>query len=168
MDEETLKNAQILIVDTRTSIFSSSREILSEAGYTRLRSATDLPKILPSFVDCKPDLILLDLHVPSLDGFAIMERLSPLVEGQAYLPILVLTADKHTYRVGELAAKLATRLGLPPSDVELIRLAAPLHDVGKIGIPDHILLKPAALTSDEFEVVSTVSSNRLRLSQDIA
>ncbi len=251
-----LKSAQILIVDDQDVNILLLEEILSQAGYTRLRSVTDPRRVIPSFVDCKPDLILLDLHMPYLDGFAIMERLSPLVEGRAYLPILVLTADvtqeakqralsmgakdfltkpfdatevllrirnlletrflhlqlqdenliledrvrqrtrdleearieiltrlakaaefrdditgKHTHRVGELAANLATRLGLPPSDVELIRLAAPLHDVGKIGIPDHILLKPEALTSDEFEVMKThttigakiLSGSRVRL-----
>ena len=57
----------------------------------------------------------------------------------------------HTRRVGELAGRLAETLGLPAEQVRLIRLAAPLHDVGKIGIPDAILLKPGRLTADEFD-----------------
>ena len=57
----------------------------------------------------------------------------------------------HTRRVGELAGRLAEALGLPAELVRLIRLAAPLHDVGKIGIPDAILLKPGRLTDEEFE-----------------
>ncbi len=93
MHEETLKSAQVLIVDDQDANVLLLEEILKEAGYTRLRSVTDPRKVLPSFVDYKPDLILLDLHMPYLDGFAIMERLRPLVEGGAYLPILVLTAD---------------------------------------------------------------------------
>jgi putative two-component system response regulator len=57
---------------------------------------------------------------------------------------------QHTQRVGEQAALLARGIGLPKDHIELIRRAAPLHDVGKIGIPDGILLKPDKLTSDEY------------------
>ena len=57
---------------------------------------------------------------------------------------------QHTQRVGELAAVLARAIGLSKDHVELIRRAAPLHDVGKIGIPDGILLKPSKLTADEY------------------
>jgi putative two-component system response regulator len=59
----------------------------------------------------------------------------------------------HTRRVAQLAARIATELGLDPSTVRLIERAAPLHDVGKIAIPDAILYKPARLTPEEFEVV---------------
>jgi putative two-component system response regulator len=51
---------------------------------------------------------------------------------------------QHTQRVGTMAARLALQLGLDETHVELIRRAAPLHDVGKIGISDTILLKPGA------------------------
>lgn len=64
------------------------------------------------------------------------------------------TAD-HTERVGELAAHLARTLELPDRTVWLIRRAAPLHDLGKIAVPDNILLKPGRLTDEEFEVVKT-------------
>ncbi|MDQ6804481.1 MAG: PAS domain S-box protein [Actinomycetota bacterium] len=59
----------------------------------------------------------------------------------------------HTERVGTLAARLAQTLGLGASFVALIGEAAPLHDVGKIGIPDSILLKPGRLTPAEFEAM---------------
>jgi putative two-component system response regulator len=62
---------------------------------------------------------------------------------------------QHTQRVGELAARLAETLGMAAERVELIRRAAPLHDVGKIGISDTILLKPGRLTDDEFETIKT-------------
>jgi PAS domain S-box-containing protein len=61
--------------------------------------------------------------------------------------------SQHTERVGAGAAELATRLGLPGSMVRLIRHAAPLHDVGKIGIPDRILLKPGPLNPHEFAAI---------------
>jgi putative two-component system response regulator len=55
----------------------------------------------------------------------------------------------HVERIGKGAALLARKLGVSAWRCELIRVAAPLHDVGKIGIPDEILLKPGALTDDE-------------------
>lgn len=60
---------------------------------------------------------------------------------------------KHTKRVGVQSALLALTLGWPAERVELIRRAAPLHDVGKIGIDTSILLKPGRLTQEEFEAV---------------
>lgn len=60
---------------------------------------------------------------------------------------------EHARRVGELSARIAAELGLPRDDVETIRLAAPLHDLGKIGISDLILLKPGKLTPEEFETI---------------
>jgi putative two-component system response regulator len=62
---------------------------------------------------------------------------------------------EHTQRVGDLAARLARQLGHDDHDVRLIREAAPLHDLGKIAIPDNVLLKPGRLTAEEFEVVKT-------------
>jgi putative two-component system response regulator len=61
----------------------------------------------------------------------------------------------HTRRVGQGSALLARALGLPQADVMLMRQAAPLHDVGKIAIPDRILLKKHHLTPEEWEVVKT-------------
>jgi putative two-component system response regulator len=55
----------------------------------------------------------------------------------------------HIQRVGSYSGLLAQSLHLPPGEVELVRLASPLHDVGKIGIPESILLKPGALTPEE-------------------
>jgi putative nucleotidyltransferase with HDIG domain len=62
---------------------------------------------------------------------------------------------EHTQRVAAMAARLGRRVGVDERHVELIRLAAPLHDIGKIAIPDYILLKPEKLTDEEFEVVKT-------------
>jgi HD-GYP domain-containing protein (c-di-GMP phosphodiesterase class II) len=62
---------------------------------------------------------------------------------------------EHNQRVGHLAALLARRVGLGDRMVWLVRQAAPLHDIGKIAIPDSILLKPGRLSDEEFEVVKT-------------
>ena len=60
---------------------------------------------------------------------------------------------EHTERVGRMAAELAQRLGISDPHVALLRLAAPLHDVGKLGLSDTILLKPGKLTDDEMTEV---------------
>jgi putative two-component system response regulator len=60
---------------------------------------------------------------------------------------------EHTQRVGRTSGLMAGALGLDAQEVELIRHAATLHDVGKIGVPDRILLKPGSLTAAEFEVM---------------
>jgi putative two-component system response regulator len=62
---------------------------------------------------------------------------------------------QHTQRVGQMSALIARQLGMPDTQVALMRRAAPLHDVGKIGIPDSILLKMGKLTTEEFDVVKT-------------
>ncbi len=62
-------------------------------------------------------------------------------------------SSQHTQRVGALAAAVARRLGQTDEEVELIRLAAPLHDIGKVGVPNHILLKAGNLMPSEFEIM---------------
>jgi putative two-component system response regulator len=86
---------------------------------------------------------------------------------------------QHTHRVAHTCSLLAAQLGLPEADIARIRRAAPLHDVGKIAIPDSILLKPGRLTVDEFETMKTHTtigaeilsgsqSRLLRLAEQIA
>lgn len=62
---------------------------------------------------------------------------------------------QHTERVARTSCAIAERLGLPAGQSSLIYQAAPLHDVGKLAIPDSILLKPGRLTTDEFEQVKS-------------
>ena len=59
----------------------------------------------------------------------------------------------HTWRVGQYARLLAEKAGLAASEVFVVTLGAHLHDLGKIGVSDAILLKPAALTDEEFEAM---------------
>jgi putative two-component system response regulator len=86
---------------------------------------------------------------------------------------------EHTQRVGRTSALLGERLGLTDKLTVLLRHAAPLHDVGKVGVPDSILLKPAELTPEEFELVrehttagarilGASNSDLLLLAQEIA
>ena len=59
----------------------------------------------------------------------------------------------HSERVSVLSVAIAKTLGLPPDEVEIIRLGALLHDIGKIGVPDEVLLKPGSLTDAEFDII---------------
>lgn len=61
----------------------------------------------------------------------------------------------HSDRVAELAAAIARELGMTKTSQDNIHVAAHLHDIGKIGIPDHILLKPGRLSPDEFNVIKS-------------
>src|SRR5215831_14686351 len=233
------RNARILIVDDEINNVDMLRRVLEREGFLRIESTTDPREAAPMYVQHRPDLILLDLHMPHLDGLDVMTQLNEIAEA-SYLPILILSADltpearrealsrgakdfvgkpfmqdelllrirtlletrflylqiqsqnqlleakvrertraleeaqfeiierlaaaaefrddntgQHTQRVGQMSALVARQLGLPDSQVALIRRGAELHDVGKIGVPDTVLLKIGKLTPDEFEIVKT-------------
>jgi putative two-component system response regulator len=235
----SFRNARILIVDDEPRNVEILQRILARAGFTRLESTTDSREAAELYVRHRPDLILLDLHMPHLDGLEVMRQLNEIAEA-TYLPILILSADEtpeakrealsrgakdfvskpfqqdeillrirtlletrflyiqvqsqnqlleakvrertraleeaqieiverlamaaefrddntgqHTQRVGQMSALIARQLGMPDTQVALMRRAAPLHDVGKIGIPDSILLKMGKLTREEFDIVKT-------------
>jgi putative two-component system response regulator len=263
MQHRMFKHARILIVDDEPANVDVLRRLLERHGFGRIEQTTDPREAAELYVRYRPDLILLDLHMPGMDGLAVMDQLNEIAEA-SYLPILMLTGDmspearqealsrgakdfvskpfhgdevllrvrtlletrflyfqvqsqnqileakvrertreleaaqieiierlaraaefrddntgQHTERVGQMAALLARQLGLSDPHVSLIRRAAPLHDVGKIGIPDAILLKLGKLTLEEFELVKThttigariLSGSRfgvLRLAEEIA
>ena len=79
----------------------------------------------------------------------VLERLAAAVEFRDD------DTGNHTKRVAEVSAKLAQTINLETATIELIRRAAPLHDIGKVGIPDSILLKAGPLTGEEFELMKT-------------
>lgn len=69
-----------------------------------------------------------------------------------------LETGMHIKRMSHYSAKLAELAGLGKEEVELILYASPLHDIGKVGIPDRILLKPGRLTAEEFEIMKLHTS----------
>ncbi|UJX40929.1 response regulator [Desulfovibrio sp. JY] len=77
----------------------------------------------------------------------IMQRLSRAAEFKDN------ETGRHVVRVGEISALIGRAVGLSPEECDMLRECAPLHDLGKIGIPDAILLKPGPLTSEEWEVM---------------
>lgn len=254
MPQQALLSRKILVVDDEPVNVMILEQMLQEAGYKNVRGLTDPAEALASFEAYGPDLIVLDLRMPVIDGFGVMEHIRARTPKGVYLPILVVTADvvqevrrraltagatdfltkpfdeaevllrienllrtrwqhlllqdqnmaldhkvrertqalessnqrlelsnrkleqsqteivlrlaqaaefrdddtgKHTQRVGEISRLLAHHLGLSDSLCDLIGRAAPLHDVGKIGIPDAILLKPGRLTADEFTIMQS-------------
>ncbi|HEV8131103.1 MAG TPA: HD domain-containing phosphohydrolase [Acidobacteriota bacterium] len=240
MELENLQDARILIIDDQSDTVDFLRELLRKFGYRNLQSTTDPSQALKLYSEFRPDLVLLDLHMPLLDGLSVMKKLRSQDPANSYLPILVLTADhgseakqsalsmgakdfvskpfdtteillrirnlletralhlqlqnqnqileekvhqrtadleqarleilerlalaaeyrddstgQHTTRVSQTSVRVAKSLGLSAEKIDLIRKAAPLHDIGKIGIPDSILLKPGRLTPAEFERMKT-------------
>ena len=225
---------RILIVDDEEANARVLRRLLQLDALHLSATVTDPRQALTTFTVFRPDLVLLDLNMPHVDGFTLLQEFRARTAPDEFLPVLVLTGDhdrgaceralslgasdfifkpfeltetrlrirnlletrrlhltleqhrnglearvaertaeleaaqlemmerlaraadfrddatgEHTRRVGDAAACLAGAAGLPREEVELIRRAAPLHDVGKIGVPDAILLKPGRLTPDE-------------------
>jgi len=93
MAEWPLNTARILIVDDEPANVDLLQFALKRAGYRDVKSTIDPMKVAGLFTEFDPDIILLDLHMPGLDGFEVMAQLSDLVPPDTYLPVLVLTAD---------------------------------------------------------------------------
>ncbi|MFH1161208.1 MAG: response regulator [bacterium] len=93
MIDSTLKNANILIVDDQQANIDVLTGLLEVKGYINVKTTTDPRLVTGMFKEFKPDLILLDLAMPHLTGFQVMEQLKPLMPDGCYMPILVLTAD---------------------------------------------------------------------------
>ncbi|HUF75009.1 MAG TPA: HD domain-containing phosphohydrolase [Longimicrobiales bacterium] len=238
--EERFAQARILIVDDEPDNVEVLRRILEAEGYAEIRSTNDPREVPELTLELEPDLILLDVLMPHMDGYAVLERLRQPDLNEPLRPVLVLTSDhsrqaqrdafaagakdfvtkplspsevrlrvrnlletrmlhralteqndlledrvrertleleearlqilhrlaraaeyrdddtgQHTRRVGLAAARIAKALGLSTNFVSRIRMAAPLHDVGKIGIPDSILLSANRLSKPDFEVMKT-------------
>lgn len=83
---------KIVVVDDQEVNVALLEDILQQAGYTRVHSTTNPARVLSMYGEIRPDLVLLDLAMPGLDGFAVLEQLRPVI-GDDYVPILVLTAD---------------------------------------------------------------------------
>ncbi len=93
MDASILKTARVLILDDEPANVRLLERLLLQEGYSNFRSTTNAREALALVTEFRPDLLLLDLHMPHLDGFGVMEALRPMVQAGRYFPILVLTAD---------------------------------------------------------------------------
>src|SRR4051794_19343805 len=116
-----------------------------------------LAKLARSLTLAKEEVARQNRH---LEG-AVRERTADLRESQLEVVRRLSQAAEsrdhdtgvHITRMSRLCSHLALAAGAPPAVAEMLLNAAPMHDVGKIGIPDHILLKPGKLTADEWEIM---------------
>ncbi len=93
MDAQSIKRSLIFIVDDQQDSIQLLRDILENAGYSRFRWTNDPRVALSLFLECKPDLVILDLKMPHLDGFSVLRQLTARLSPSEYLPVIVLTAD---------------------------------------------------------------------------
>ena len=92
--ENTFSNAKILIVDDEPTSVRLLTKILTDAGYTNIKSTRDPKKVEKLYVDFEPDLLVLDLHMPHMEGFKIMDQLKKVHKDDDYLPILVISQER--------------------------------------------------------------------------
>jgi two-component system, NtrC family, sensor kinase len=92
LDKAEILNAKILIVDDENSNIIVLESALKQAKYTSIFSTTDSRKATSLYQQLEPDLVLLDLRMPHMDGFEVIEQIKH-IEKKSYAPILVLTAE---------------------------------------------------------------------------
>ena len=101
-----MQECRILVVDDEEPNVRVLRRIMTRAGLTDVHTVTDSREAAARFDALSPDLVLLDLRMPHLDGFAVLEQLRDRIPSTTYLPILVLTGDgasearQHALRLG--------------------------------------------------------------------
>ena len=236
-DRQDSASGKIMIVDDEIANVLVAKKLLAQAGHTEFETTTDSTLAINMIHTFEPDVVLLDINMPNVDGISILSQIRS-VEKFKHLPVLILTANSdsgvklrclelgatdflikpidpmelaprvrnalaskinhdklvrhaselekivqnrteelersrreviyclaraaelrdndtgnHVIRVGRYAGIIATNLGLPEHFVRDIELAAQLHDVGKIAVPDAILLKPGKLEPEEYEII---------------
>src|SRR5262245_6190312 len=93
MPTDYLSLAKVLIVDDEPANVRLLERILALSGCAQVLTTTDARQSLGLFLDFEPDIVLLDLNMPHLNGFAVLEQLKAAIHDQDYLPVLILTAD---------------------------------------------------------------------------
>lgn len=260
--DEILK-AKILIVDDQEQITILLKRILMREGYKNIETTTDSRKAINMYKYLQPDLVILDLDMPYIDGYKIMDELK-LIEINSYSPVIVLTGYKdqeskikalhkgakdfltkpfertealmriynllelrllhnkinnqniilekrvrertkelkesqlgvvnglsraveyrdnmtglHIMMASRISVLIGEKIGLSEYQCELLMNSVPMHDIGKLAIPDSILLKPGKLNEQErkimekhtligFDLLSVGKSDLLKMAQTIA
>ena len=93
MDPAIVRQSRILIVDDQQANAALMERVLRQAGFTQFTSLHDSREVIDQLRTFRPDLIVLDLMMPHVDGFAVMKQLRGFTPDETYLPILVITAD---------------------------------------------------------------------------
>ncbi len=235
IDNVAIFKARILVVDDMETNVQLLVRMLVSAGYSAVTSCMDPRAVCTLHSQHAYDLILLDLMMPGMDGFQVMEGLKEIAP-DGYLPVLVVSAQPgeklralqsgakdfiskpfalaevlarvhnmlevrllhqalqhandvleqrvrertadlqenyletifimtraaehkdddtgaHVQRISHYASALARLLGQDEDFIDRMFFASPMHDIGKIGIPDHVLLKPGGFTPEEWEIM---------------
>jgi CheY-like chemotaxis protein len=93
MNDSEIQSSRILVVDDQDANLRLLEDLLGREGFTNVLSTTDPAQVVDLYTAFDPDLILLDLLMPGLDGFAVLEQLARLRAPNDFRPVLVLTAD---------------------------------------------------------------------------
>jgi len=92
-NEQQLGTAKILIVDDEDADIRALEWTLQQAGFSNFRSVMASTQASEEFKKFQPDLVVLDLHMPELDGFGVLKQLRELVPADEFQPMLMLTGD---------------------------------------------------------------------------
>ena len=93
IDPKEILARRILVIDDEEANVLLLQNLLLREGYTQVHCLTDSSKALQSYMDLEPDLVLLDLMMPEIDGFQLLEAFSRHDAADEFRPVLVLTAD---------------------------------------------------------------------------
>jgi PleD family two-component response regulator len=119
--EQQICTAKILIIDDETAVIRMLEWALQKAQFPNYRSLTDPAKALKEFEQFQPDLVLLDWHMPKLDGFAVLAQLRKSAPTGEFLPVLVITGENTAeMRSRALAAGANDFLGKPIDYTEVM------------------------------------------------
>ena len=88
-----ITSCRILAIDDEEANVLLLRSVLEREGYTDIHCLTDPKKAMRAYIDLQPDIVLLDLMMPEIDGFELLESFSRHDRAEEFRPILVLTAD---------------------------------------------------------------------------
>ena len=114
-DSQLYSRMKILVIDDEPANVALLEDMLLEGGYPRVKSVTDSRLALDTCESFEPDLVLLDLMMPHVDGFAILEALRVAARG-SFLPVIVLTADANEETKLRALSAGATDFLLKPFD----------------------------------------------------
>ncbi len=93
VETSEILSRKILVIDDEEANIALLRSVLEREGYTEIQCLTDPREALATYIDFEPDLVLLDLMMPEVDGFELLEAFGRHDSADEFRPVLVLTAD---------------------------------------------------------------------------
>lgn len=116
--DDLLKSARILVADDEPTSVRLLERLLARAGYGSVVTTTDPEEVIELFRSTRPDLLILDLHMPGMSGYEVMEQIREEV-GSEYVPVIMLTGDiRNETRLRALTVGVRDFLTKPFDPVE--------------------------------------------------